>query len=211
MPSNSLSIKRWWLPVMIRSAWADAAHSRIRLSGTSSRILTVDSEPSHGRVTSSNHPSSRVFAASYNLSLNLELLNRLAPPHQRVRSGKASTTFFEPSRIIPDSAVDHGPSRHSRVLQAGIQASSPQKRGTRRPWMPASAGMTPLFPKTVLSSHHQLLCVDRSTQKCHAISSGKTRTGATALTPWNPGSHGLTCPNRGDTVPACRMRSDRPK
>ena len=35
-----------------------------------------------------------------------------------------------------DSAVDHGPFRHSRVLEAGIQE-------VRNAWMPASAGMTP--------------------------------------------------------------------
>ena len=38
--------------------------------------------------------------------------------------------------MIPDSAVDHGPFRHSRVLEAGIQE-------VRNAWMPASAGMTP--------------------------------------------------------------------
>ena len=44
--------------------------------------------------------------------------------------------------IIPDSAVDHCPSCHSRVLEAGIQE-------VRNAWMPASAGMTsfPLSPR----------------------------------------------------------------
>ena len=37
--------------------------------------------------------------------------------------------------MISDSAVDHSPSRHSGVFQAGIQK-------VRNAWMPASAGMT---------------------------------------------------------------------
>lgn len=48
--------------------------------------------------------------------------------------------------VSPDAAVDYCSSRHSRMLQAGIQKA-------RNAWMPASAGMTPLFRETVSSSH----------------------------------------------------------